>query len=1220
MSQWPQNCENQVLVDHLNEMASSLSDNLQRTVKKAARNLRQHPIRVLSKQDALSVHGIGSWIATQLDVFIRNNSGLFPPVSENEAHAGTVSEPHLIPRSAAVVPPVDEVENISSGVPLRPLVRRRGRTSGTAQDRSCPSSAQGSSATVGLSHNRTTLMLQSSTYDVPINDFSVPSNAPSGAVVLPDDDISGDSPTPRSSNTPVTEIGSRRERRLGNSKTSSRKGRMKSSNVPQQNQRIRGSDDGDFEDDNNNPASGSCSQKRQSSQTKEYRPQYRSAPCAILLALKKALETNITSMKKLELAQAAQPFCDTQILTPSNDEQHTWYDGWSSVNKTLIRKGLVAKSGVPAKFQLTIEGQILADSLAVEYEDAALRTTSRFTPGSAAVHVSANCPVNSSKPSETAASQFTFDRQATIPSVNNVRSSIFSPLNHDDAFAAASCNGTHVNQSPSVIDLWDDGPERGAELSHIGVRQSELSARGVSASSELSPCSTPDFIATQELSEHKHQQPLSCSVLTTTNSEPNLRQFVPSGSTGKTLSHVQGLSFVATEDRDVQRHIRANALKRRPTSTQLSNSTWSPETDSLIHLDNSQNPVQRSRNSFPQNESCRPQLAISAVQPCADICSLSKKRGFSKRFSEAQVERSVRVVKRLREYKEEDCLSALRSIFEQGDFPKTDDKLYQALSNALWKRFSEEPTCPKSVSVEDRGTDLQHSFQNIHANTNQVEDKTQEKEIGEDSDIQIPKRILNEYKTLPKTLTHISEIENSVHVDDSTQSAPQLESKAQLQEIIEIGDSDEELEDPVRLTSLCAQQHSRCDTDTAVNAKYKNVKNSAVVQTPLTALSTVYTSHPSLGNPTDLFASDSVGHRDLSDDLVDIASEDSADVDTLPVNLDLQRSVDISVRETDDGAPVISAVRYRPSSGSQLGNAEALRGRELKTNKVIIILDKMERFRNCTSNCEWKTMAKLLEESGAGCEVRTLPCGDALFVSRFEDGSEVVLDYVIERKVVEDYVQSLRDGRVSRQAYMMRMSGIKNRLFVIEGNMRENHRIKDNPDLHKKLTELQVSGDFYVKHTKDLMDTVWFYASLRERLESKFGLVPKLALQTGRTCFDEWVEQMKRVCRSLTLEQLFMMQLCQTPGIGQTRASSILKSGICTPQLLHRAYTQIETGAERENFLANSGNGVSKSASRAICKLFTAMSYDTVMTGTSSQTRITSARSEANRSHQSFRL
>ena len=57
----------------------------------------------------------------------------------------------------------------------------------------------------------------------------------------------------------------------------------------------------------------------------------------------------------------------------------------------------------------------------------------------------------------------------------------------------------------------------------------------------------------------------------------------------------------------------------------------------------------------------------------------------SKRFTEIQVERAVRVIKQLSAYPEEQCLAELADVFENSDFPRTDDKLYGVLSDRLWE-------------------------------------------------------------------------------------------------------------------------------------------------------------------------------------------------------------------------------------------------------------------------------------------------------------------------------------------------------------------------------------------------------------------------------------------------------------------------------------------------------------------------------------------------------
>jgi len=91
--------------------------------------------------------------------------------------------------------------------------------------------------------------------------------------------------------------------------------------------------------------------------TKQYIPRYRSGAWAIL----RALETfpPDASITKVEIIRVAQPFCDSDFMTPL-DNQH--YTAWSSM-KILLEKGYVYKNGNPPRFSLTDEGLEVAKSL-----------------------------------------------------------------------------------------------------------------------------------------------------------------------------------------------------------------------------------------------------------------------------------------------------------------------------------------------------------------------------------------------------------------------------------------------------------------------------------------------------------------------------------------------------------------------------------------------------------------------------------------------------------------------------------------------------------------------------------------------------------------------------------------------------------------------------------------------------------------------------------------
>lgn len=262
--------------------------------------------------------------------------------------------------------------------------------------------------------------------------------------------------------------------------------------------------------------------------------------------------------------------------------------------------------------------------------------------------------------------------------------------------------------------------------------------------------------------------------------------------------------------------------------------------------------------------------------------------------------------------------------------------------------------------------------------------------------------------------------------------------------------------------------------------------------------------------------------------------------------------------------------------------------------RIILILDTMERTqRNTKSIGEINTMQNMLLENGVKCEVRPLPCGDAMFISQFVDGTEVVLDYLIERKTVDDFAASMNDGRVAKQSYMMSQSQIERRMFVLEGDINGNLELREKPEYLQKLARLEVCDDFYVKRTKNLKETILFYSSMYTRLSKNFQGYPKSALLEGRALFPHWIARMKQLKNGITLEQLFALQLCQIRGVSTVTALAILKKGYNTPQALYRAFKSEPDLERRETLIADSEAGISTRTSRLLCKLFTATDYGT---------------------------
>ncbi|CDF38712.1 Crossover junction endonuclease mus81 [Chondrus crispus] len=146
----------------------------------------------------------------------------------------------------------------------------------------------------------------------------------------------------------------------------------------------------------------------------------------------------------------------------------------------------------------------------------------------------------------------------------------------------------------------------------------------------------------------------------------------------------------------------------------------------------------------------------------------------------------------------------------------------------------------------------------------------------------------------------------------------------------------------------------------------------------------------------------------------------------------------------------------------------------------------MERVRKGSGDILDTTKGQHLAQ-GIDCEVRQLPCGDVRFVAQYPGGIEVILDYIIERKTLEDFHASMRDGRERREAFKMRQAQIPRRIFLLEGDVKQNTLLRNKASFEKRRAEIEVCDDFYSKKTKSLDDTVVLFVNLQTSMHAVFG-------------------------------------------------------------------------------------------------------------------------------------
>ncbi|KAI1083201.1 hypothetical protein F5B20DRAFT_568867 [Whalleya microplaca] len=145
-----------------------------------------------------------------------------------------------------------------------------------------------------------------------------------------------------------------------------------------------------------------------------------------------------------------------------------------------------------------------------------------------------------------------------------------------------------------------------------------------------------------------------------------------------------------------------------------------------------------------------------------------------------------------------------------------------------------------------------------------------------------------------------------------------------------------------------------------------------------------------------------------------------------------------------------------------------------------------------------------LTKKGIKPIMRSLELGDALWVAKCHDanflprlgseGDEVVLDWVVERKRLDDLISSIRDGRFHEQKFRLRRSGVKNVIYLVEEISMDKTNYQNNEEaVHSAIASTQVVNGYFLKKTQSMDDTIRYLTRmtmmLKKQYESKSLLV-----------------------------------------------------------------------------------------------------------------------------------
>nr|CAH7731931.1 unnamed protein product [Callosobruchus chinensis] len=213
-----------------------------------------------------------------------------------------------------------------------------------------------------------------------------------------------------------------------------------------------------------------------------------------------------------------------------------------------------------------------------------------------------------------------------------------------------------------------------------------------------------------------------------------------------------------------------------------------------------------------------------------------------------------------------------------------------------------------------------------------------------------------------------------------------------------------------------------------------------------------------------------------------------------------------------------------------------------------------------------------LEHLGIKYEVKSLKIGDYIWICRERiSKKELVLPYIIERKRLDDFSSSIKDGRYHEQKFRLKKSGIKNVYYLIEDYNKKKQVGLPLSTLRQAAVNTAIQDGFYIKETKDWMHTARFLAQFTAILLKTFkdktifraakeniqdDLANDLISLMSFTEFNQSSSKNK----AMTVSDMFTKMLIQINGMSVDKATAIVER-FPTPALLQdtlRQCSQIE--------------------------------------------------------------
>ncbi|KAF7488363.1 Crossover junction endonuclease MUS81 [Sarcoptes scabiei] len=264
---------------------------------------------------------------------------------------------------------------------------------------------------------------------------------------------------------------------------------------------------------------------------------------------------------------------------------------------------------------------------------------------------------------------------------------------------------------------------------------------------------------------------------------------------------------------------------------------------------------------------------------------------------------------------------------------------------------------------------------------------------------------------------------------------------------------------------------------------------------------------------------------------------------------------------------------------------------EAGTYDIVLCIDSRERYSTNQGNQNRAAFASALQRKDINVEIRTLPVGDFVWIAKKKSSNatdlirrELVLDYIIERKRIDDLASSIKDSRWQEQKFRLLNSGLRRPIYLIEyfgrQSRKQDHGSMNAASLDQAISNCEIDG-FEIKRTDNIDETVRYLATMTKWLQAFYANKSILAARNhkefSRTSaqdlcymtFNEFCSNSSKV-QIFTAKEMFIKHLLQIKGLSLSKAMCIIERYPTIRSLLDR-YDSIDHKNEklRNNLLSD---------------------------------------------------